>query len=52
MPVTTTDRERQGDRRRTALRRVGWFVALYLGSLAAWLLFSYGLKGLMGLGGT
>jgi hypothetical protein len=28
-------------------RRLGWFVALWCGSLAAWLLFAYGLRWVM-----
>ena len=37
---------------RNSLRRLGWFVAFYFASLAVWLVFSYGLRALMGLGGS
>ena len=29
-------------------RRAGWFVAIWCGSLAAWLVFAYGLRWVMG----
>ncbi len=50
--ITTKPEDDSAVPRRKSLRRLGWFVALYCASLLAWLLFSYGLRGLMGLGGT
>jgi hypothetical protein len=45
MPATTTDR-----RHRLAWRRVGWFVAIWLLSVAALALTAYGLRRALGLG--
>ena len=51
MPDTTTEpgpppggaAGRQG----SGWRRVGWFVAIWCGSLAVWLAFAYGLRWVM-----
>ena len=49
MPDTTTElRRRPGESApASGWRRLGWFVALWCGSLAAWLAFAYGLRWVM-----
>ena len=53
MPDTTTELrgpavgEKHARRAPAAWRRLGWFVFLWCGSLAAWLAFAYGLRWLM-----
>lgn len=55
MPDTTTELgaasadggERRSGGQGSGWRRLGWFVALWCGSLAAWLLFAYGLRFVM-----
>jgi hypothetical protein len=53
MPDTTTERdgpavgETDGRRLSPAWRRLGWFVVIWGGSLAAWLAFAYGLRWVM-----
>lgn len=47
MRAITTEREERGGVR----RRVAWFAALWLGSLAFWVLLAYGLRALIGAGG-
>jgi hypothetical protein len=45
MPATTTERGRS----RSRWRRLGWFALIWCASLIAWLAFSYGFRGLLGL---
>ena len=44
MPDITTDSERDASR---SWRRIGWFLAIWTGSLLAWLAFAYGLRWVM-----
>lgn len=43
MPSQANDSQAPG----SGWRRAGWFVALWCGSLAAWLFFAYGLRWVM-----
>ena len=43
MPSQANDSQTPG----SGWRRAGWFVALWCGSLAAWLFFAYGLRWVM-----
>ncbi len=45
MPDTTTSRIPDNGPR--GWRRAGWFVAIWTGSLLAWLAFAYGLRWIM-----
>ena len=44
MPDGTRDRDTAPG---SGWRRTGWFVAIWCGSLAAWLFFAYGLRWVM-----